>query len=320
MVDQLTSPDKYGHIQVTRERGGRLWQVKTRNLHRFHLLPSKMRLAVYPTAIRVDDGSETPFSAPAADTVDSAWFVKDEATGTWAISNDGAWQRDIMQRYGRQNGAMDAILRSMGTFTIRICSRDNGGGSGSGSGSEQMMMNVALQISRNLLQYFAADSRILPPQTTECNSSNSIEEEEEMRRPGNLITIAIGNDLPPPSLLLHDTFPIYMDEGQLTVRTTNFHATSSSTRSTTTTKYTLEPDLGAIFLRPLPRQRLELVIWGADVAGLQQASRLVPLLTGVGQPDFVILSARCRWQGFAGVYAAGFFDFGWRVSAASYVG
>ncbi|KKZ60834.1 hypothetical protein EMCG_04482 [[Emmonsia] crescens] len=265
MVDQLTSPDKYGHIQVTRERGGRLWQVKTRNVHRFHLLTSKMRLAVYPTAIRVDDGSEIPFSAPATDTVDSAWFVKDEATGTWAISNDGAWQRDVMQRYGRQNGAMDAILRSMGTFTIRICSRDNGGG----SGSEQIMMNVALQISRNLLQYFAADSRILPPQTIECNSSNSIEEEEEeMRGPGNLITIAIGNDLPPPALLLHDTFPVYMDEDQLTVRTTNVHASSSSTRSTTTTKYPLEPDLGAIFLRPLPCQRLELVVWGADVAGL----------------------------------------------------
>lgn len=52
--------------------------------------------------------------------------------------------------------------------------------------------------------------------------------------------------------------------------------------------------MGALFLRPLDGERLELVVWGADVAGLEHAARLVPALTGVGQPDFVILSAKCR--------------------------
>ncbi|OAX79206.1 hypothetical protein ACJ72_06475 [Emergomyces africanus] len=307
VVDQLISPDKYGRIQVTREAGGRLWKVKTRNVHRFHLLPSRMRVAVCPIEISVDGGFDNPFKVPAADRANSTWFVRDESTGAWSISHDGSWHDDIMQRYGRQNGAMDAFLRSMGRFTIRICSREGG------IGSEQM--KVALQTSRNLLQYFAADSRIIQPHTDCSGNANGVEE-EGISGPGNVITITIGKDLP-PSLL--GVFPIYVNGDHLIVHTTDFHSTSSSTSPRPATKYPFEPELGAIFLRPLPHQRLELVVWGADVAGLQQASRLVPLLTGVGQPDFVILSTRCRWQGFAGVYAAGFFDFRWRVSAGSYV-
>lgn len=314
MVDQLSSPDKYGHMQVMREGGGRQWRLKTRYVHRFHLLPSRMRGIAYPTDIVVvdeDDGSETPFRAPAADTAYSTWFVKDEATGKWTVSTDNSWQDDIWQRYGRQNGAMDAIFHSMGRFTIRICSPASSG--------EEQLMNVALQISRNLLQYFAADSQILPPQTT-CNSDDNdnrmIEEEEELRGSGNLITVAIGNDLPPPPLSPLDLFPIHIAHNHLTIQT----AASNRHPSRTTTKsYPFVPDLGAIFLRPRSSQRLELVVWGADVGGLQQASRLVPLLTGVGQPDFVVLSEQCRWQGFAGVHAAGFFDFRWQVSSGSYV-
>ncbi|EQL33940.1 hypothetical protein, variant [Blastomyces dermatitidis ATCC 26199] len=324
MVDQLSSPDKFGHIQATRKEEGVTWHLKARNVHRFHLLPSRMRVAVYPRVIVVTDGdgggSESTFLVPAADQAHSKWFVKDEITGSWTVSNDGSWQDDIRQRYGRQNGAMDAILRSTGRFTIRVCSRDS-------DGSEQLI-NVALQISRNLLQYFAADSQLLPLQTA-CNSNSNNshsnnndhiidDQEEELRGPGNLITISIGNDLPPPPASLVTTFPIHIANDHLTIRTTtsNLHTTTPTTKS-----YPFEPDLGAIFLRPrpLPHQRLELVVWGADLGGLRQASRLVPLLTGVGQPDFVVLSEQCRWRGFAGAYAAGFFDFGWRVSAGSYV-
>ncbi|PGH00606.1 hypothetical protein GX51_05705 [Blastomyces parvus] len=319
MVDQLSSPDRYGHIQVTREEGGVTWHLRARNVHRFHLVPSRMRVAVLPTRLVVDDdnssGSESKFTVPAADAADSTWFVKDERTGKWAVSNDGSWQDDIRQRYGRQNGAMDAILRATGKFTIRTCSRD--------SRDSEHLMNVALQTSRNLLQYFAADSQVLPLHTA-CSSNDNNdhiieheeEEEEELHGPGNLITIAIGNDLPPPSPpSLLTTFPIHIANDHLTIRTT------TTTSNPHTKSYPFEPGLGAIFLRPrpLPHQRLELVVWGADLGGLRQASRLVPLLTGVGQPDFVVLGAQCRWRGVAGAYAVGFFDFGWQVSAGSYV-
>lgn len=77
--------------------------------------------------------------------------------------------------------------------------------------------------------------------------------------------------------------------------------------------------MGAIFLRPLLNERLELVVWGFDQQGLRQAARLVPMLTGVGQPEFVVVSQRCAWEGAAGVLAMGSFDNFWNVSEASFV-
>ena len=61
------------------------------------------------------------------------------------------------------------------------------------------------------------------------------------------------------------------------------------------------------------------MVWGVDLVGLEQAARLVPALTGVGQPDFVVMSAECRLLGHAGVYAAGFFDYSWQISESSYI-
>lgn len=78
--------------------------------------------------------------------------------------------------------------------------------------------------------------------------------------------------------------------------------------------------MGVIFLRPLEDEKLELVVWGSDIEGLEQAARLVPTLTGVGQPDFLVLSESCRWKGHAGLYAACFFDHSWRISPGSYIG
>ncbi|OJD22348.1 hypothetical protein ACJ73_06304 [Blastomyces percursus] len=167
---------------------------------------------------------------------------------------------DIGQRYGRQNGAMDAILRSTGKFTIRICSRYSGG--------DEQLMNVALQISRNLLRHSNSNDHIIE------------DEEEELRGPGNLITIAIGNSPPPPPGPLLTTFPIHIANDHLMIRTT---ASILHTTTPTPKSYSFEPNLGAIFLlpRPLPHQRLEVVVWGADWGGLWQASRLLPLLAGL---------------------------------------
>lgn len=75
--------------------------------------------------------------------------------------------------------------------------------------------------------------------------------------------------------------------------------------------------LGAAFLRPLDGERLELVLWGTDSDSLSQAARLVPMLTGVGQPDFIILSDAARWRGVEGALALGFFDHVWAVTPSS---
>ena len=80
-----------------------------------------------------------------------------------------------------------------------------------------------------------------------------------------------------------------------------------------------EEGLGAIFLSPLPDCRLELVIWGIDALGLRLAARLFPMLTGVGQPDFIIVSKRCAWEGAAGALAMGPFTNCWKASDESFI-
>ena len=287
-VDQVESPDRLGHIQVVRDTARQLWHLKTRNIHRFHLCPAGMR-AAYPAKVFVDN-STTPFAVPIAE-ADSTWFVRD-AAGSWVASRDPSWQ-NLSQRYGRQNGAMDALLRSTGRFTVMSCSP---------TGSK-----VALQISRNLFQYFAADCQIV----TDCAGTD--------RATGSVITVAIGKDLPPSRL---GTFPIRVEGNHLRLQVAPQSARSDCCNSGAEghlSRYAFEPTLGAVFLRPLEAERLELVVWGVDLNGLQQAARLVPTLTGAGQPDFVVLSTHCRLKGHGGVYAAGFFDWSWQISSRSYI-
>jgi hypothetical protein len=76
---------------------------------------------------------------------------------------------------------------------------------------------------------------------------------------------------------------------------------------------------GAAWLQPLAGERLKLVLWGADDEGLGQATRLVPMLTGVGQPDFVVLSEEAKWKGLEGTLALGFFGPQWQITASSFV-
>jgi hypothetical protein len=295
-VDQLQNPDRFGHIRVVRDTTQQIWHLKTRNIHRFHLLPAGMR-AAYPAMVFVDD-STTPFDVPIAE-ADSTWFVQ-TATGLWVCSRDPSWQ-SLSERYGRQNGAMDALLRSTGRFIVKLCS----------PGSSE----VALQISRNLFQYFAADCQIV----TECAGPYTALSLPTDNTTGNVITVAVGKDLP-PSLL--STFPIRLEENHLGLQLV--HQNTRSDRcdggaGAHSSGYAFQPALGAVFLRPLQAERLELVVWGFDLNGLEQAARLVPALTGAGQPDFVVLGPQCRWKGHGGVYAAGFFDWSWQISSGSYI-
>ena len=125
--------------------------------------------------------------------------------------------------------------------------------------------------------------------------------------PGNVITIALAGDsqqLEPDS----HAISICDDRGICIKRPYG-----------TSTVFHLERGLGAIYLRPLPAERLELVIWGHDSQGLDQATRLAPMLAGVGQPDFIVVSERCACYGAQGVLAMGFFDSLWNVSESSFI-
>lgn len=175
---------------------------------------------------------------------------------------------------------MTALLRSHGTFTIRH------------SGDEAA--HVALQVSRNLHQYFYADSRIVSPVSHESSGS------------GNVITVGIGDDVPESA---HPSFPIQIVDGTVVVTDSRGHQR----------RYGDGVRVSTAFLRPLEDERLELVLWGSDSEGLDQAARLVPMLTGVGQPDFVVLGESASWKGVEGALAMGFFDHAWGVTRSSVV-
>ena len=160
---------------------------------------------------------------------------------------------------------------------------------------EPSLSDVALQISRNLYQYLRADSEII------CSSDPA------GRETGNVAHLACGAELTSSAL---SSYPITVAKGPgLTIRKAR-----GGIRC-----YDLQPGLGAALLRPLAQGRTELVFWGLDGEGLQHAARLLPMLTGVGQPDFVIVRRECCWKGAAGVLAMGFLDNEWQVSESSYI-
>lgn len=151
-----------------------------------------------------------------------------------------------------------------------------------------------MQVARNLYQYFGADAEII-------ESKDSIENQA-----GNIISLEIG---PIISSSLLPSYPISIEHG----KGIYVHIADGDGKL-----YEFEAGLGAIFLRPLPDERLELKVWGFDVEGLRQAARLVPMLSGVGQPEFVVVGRRCGWEGAAGVVAMGSFDSFWKISEASF--
>ncbi|PKX96729.1 uncharacterized protein P174DRAFT_417744 [Aspergillus novofumigatus IBT 16806] len=181
-VDQLRSPDRNGVVQVTRDAYSGIWYLNTTNIHRFHLSPRDLSFTM-PSALVLDgrDRFEVGYIRP-----ERMWFLRD-SRGRWTVSEREDW-RQLNERYGRQLGAMDAVLRTKGTFNIDICS----------AGIE----HIAVQISRNLLQYFAADSQL----SRQCGSLiNSDRNQDRVVDSGNVITLALGTELPSSK---HISFPI----------------------------------------------------------------------------------------------------------------
>ncbi|KAH1696449.1 hypothetical protein KXW95_001455 [Aspergillus fumigatus] len=254
-VDQLRSPDRNGVVQVIRDARSGIWYVNTTNIHRFHLSPRVLNFTM-PSALVLDgrDCFEMGYIRP-----ERMWFLRD-SRGRWTVSEREDW-RQLNERYGRQLGTVDAILRTKGPFNINICS----------AGLE----HIAVQISRNFLQYFAADSQL----SRQCGSL--IYPDNNQNRvvdSGNVVTLALGNELPSSKLKL---FPIRIQGQGLSLfqgccwprADTEASPQSSLNRECNEYEFPFERGMGALFLRPLENERLELVVWGADLSGLEQAAR-----------------------------------------------
>ncbi|GAQ09020.1 hypothetical protein ALT_6341 [Aspergillus lentulus] len=240
-VDQLRSPDRNGVVQVTRDAHSGIWYLNTTNIHRFHLSPRVLSFTM-ASALVLDgrDRFEVGYIRP-----ERMWFLRD-SQGRWTVSEREDW-RQLNERYGRQLGAMDAILRTKGTFNINICS----------AGIE----HIAVQISRNLLQYFAADSQL----SRQCGSLiNSDSDQGRVVDSGNVITLALGNELPSSKLI---SFPIHIQGEGLRLfqgccwpgADTEASPQSSMNRECKVYEFPFERGMGALFLRPLENERLELI-------------------------------------------------------------
>ncbi|USP80837.1 hypothetical protein yc1106_08111 [Curvularia clavata] len=268
-VKHLEDPGRYGKVHVQGHT------IRTSNVQdlEFDFTLWNESVTIDKQKVGLSGASETSM---AANTQISVY----KSTDGWRLGSVGKETLPI-RRSGRQLGSMAAILRTHGPFIIRH------------SGSEGAS-HAALQVSRNLHQYFKADTQIHHSTSQPIPSGST----------GNVITLGIASGIPP----FQSSFPIFVDESGVTVRD---HQDQEH-------EYRKEAS-SAAFLRPLEDERLELVLWGADEAGLQQAVRTLPLLTGVGQPDFVVFGRSAKWKGIEGALAMGFFDSNWEITPSSVI-
>lgn len=271
-VTQLEIPGQYGRIDVSFNTTSSAYAFKTSNVLSFEVQSSLMRFPY--TVIDQTDVEVTSDSSKPPPRHIEFWRASARGWQAGRLAEPG-----VLHRHGRQLGALDAIMRTKGHFTIRHHNGDTS--------------SIALQISRNLFQYFSADSAIVNLEFDGDDGS------------GNIFTIAIGKRVCPG---LDSNFPIHLEGSSLVIRDSEGHLQ----------RYEGSNGLAAIFLRPLEDEKLELVVWGIDKDSLVLAARLVPMLTGVGQPDFIVLSGSCRWKGAGGAVAMGFFDHSWNVTKTSF--
>ncbi|KAF1926669.1 uncharacterized protein M421DRAFT_67357 [Didymella exigua CBS 183.55] len=264
-VTQLEDPGQYGRVHV---RGRR---VKTSNV-----LGIEFGHPFWTDTVVVD-GQTLDLAGAAANTGST---IQARLSGnSWVINTVGTTDESTDRR-GRQLGSMTAILRTHGPIIIKHPGTVHAS-------------HLALQVSRNLYQYFHADTVIL----------SDIADTASANATGNVIHLSIGDGLTSAD----PDFPIQAS------------TSGASLRDSRGREQLYDNSQGAAWLRPLDGERLELVLWGADEEGLRQAARLVPMLTGVGQPDFVILGEETKWKGIEGALALGFFNSQWQVTASSFV-
>ncbi|KAJ4992803.1 hypothetical protein SVAN01_01849 [Stagonosporopsis vannaccii] len=264
-VTQLEDPGQYGRVHVQDRT------VKTSNVLGIEFGPPFWKDAIVIDGqtlelANTDEHLQTPISL--------------RLSGSTWIPEAASKKVGLTSRKGRQLGSMTALLRTHGPIIVQH--------SGSANTSR-----LALQVSRNLHQYFRADTVILSNATDTASAGAT----------GNVVELLIGDIL----VGAGPDFPI--------------QATSSGILLCDHYKRKQRYDeaRSAAWLQPLEGERVKLVLWGADGAGLAQAARLVPQLTGVGQPDFIVLSEEAKWKGVEGALALGFFDSQWQITASSFV-
>ncbi|KAL8872627.1 MAG: hypothetical protein Q9174_001767 [Haloplaca sp. 1 TL-2023] len=265
-VDQLTSPDICGRITGILDPEADIWHLQTLNIHRLHFS------AIHGGWIRSHftiDGSSLKLAEHVP--IAHQWLVH-LADGSWEIYSDDKFIS--IERYGLQFGGLNAMLDTRGPFVIS---------------SSNLSISLTVQVSRNLFQYYGADAELI---LTDQGEAEDEDQDEEVTG-GNKITLLLGSvDMTPRTP--GQKFPIGIDKQRgLSIQDARGRSLS----------YGFQDGLGVIFLRPSKQDRLEVVIWGSDPEGLRMATRLVSMLTGVGQPDFMVVGKDCARSGAGAVVA-----------------
>jgi len=281
-IDLLEDPSQLGRINVAKRSKSMTEAVATtENILQFSLD------ITYPSVTRQISVDEQTFDISNISAAEHVTFWRERRKAkakNWCSSINE--KPPTFLRTGRQLGGIDSLLRTEGPIIINCFTPE--------------AFSLAVEISRNLHTYYYADSQIVGPQATSLPAHS-----------GNRITLALGAAFPPRKEDL--PFPIQLsstDPHRLSFRNHEglwHHITAT------------EGSLGAIWVEPLSDERVNVMLWGEDVKGLEQAARLVPTVTGVGVPDFVVLDGKAKWNGANGVLAMGFFDSFWNSTASSFV-
>jgi hypothetical protein len=182
---------------------------------------------------------------------------------------------------------MAAIMDTPGPLTIVIGTQE--------SGNVLQMERMASNIAQNLFIYFGAEVDIRYDH--EMNESTPT---------GNIISL--GTEAQNSYLRqinkhssLYKNFPIQTKDKTIILNDHNGHHVYTG------------KDIGAIFLQPLPENRLLLTICGTTQKGIDLAVRLFPYRTGTGQPDWIIVGPEMGVQGMQGVQAMGYYNNLWEI-------
>jgi hypothetical protein len=154
---------------------------------------------------------------------------------------------------------------------------------------------LALRIAQNLYTYFGAEVDI-----------RFDYEVDDLSLDGNVISLGMEDEnvylqSVEASRSLMRPFPITTKTGAIYVNDTMAGHTYRGN------------GVGAIYLHPLRRSRLLMVICGVDQKGLELAAKLFPYRTGVGQPDWIIVGSKMGNEGMRGVEAMGYYSNLWDV-------
>lgn len=197
----------------------------------------------------------------------------------------------MSERYGRQLGPLAAVMDTSGPLTIVI-------------GTQQManrslnFLRIASTIAQNLYIYFGAEVDIRYDY-----------EVEDWKLDGNVIALGMEDEniyLERAMRRSHFrySFPIETKMQAIHINDTSLVHTYRG------------ENIGAIFLCPLTRGRLMVVVCGTDEKGLERAARLFPYRTGVGQPDWIVVGPKMGVQGMQGVEAMGYYSNLWAIEPA----